>query len=275
MSQPALLLVDDELPILASLRRLLAFEDYRVVTEPDPVQALRQLAQEEFAVVMSDQHMPGMQGVEFLRRARELSGDTSRILFSGHIDIDLLRAAVNGGEVYRFVTKPWDDDEVLAAIRQGIERWQLLRTNARLKIQTERQNRELKRLNGELGDLVAKRTAESEIRRHALGISQRVLDRLPVGVIGVDPGGIVVLVNRLAQRLFPGTTPGEDLRLALGPELAAWVLAAEVGNAPSRPVESPFGPVRIDATVLPNADRQRGLVVTAVPIGFEVEDGWL
>jgi CheY-like chemotaxis protein len=271
--QPArILLVDDEPPILASLRRLLAFEPYEVLTTEVGAQALEVLAAGNIAVVLSDQHMPGMEGVELLRRARDLAPDTSRILFSGHIDIDLLRAAVNGGEVYRFVTKPWDNDEVLAAVRQGVERWQLLRQNRLLREHTEIQNDQLRRFNRSLEDLVTartsdldRRTQDLDQRNRALVLSQEVLDRLPVAVLGLDPDGIVALANRLATAAFPGCVLGE--RPSLPYALQSMVTACmTIGNLSSRSVDTALGTLRCEALTLSDAERIRGMVITGTPV---------
>jgi response regulator RpfG family c-di-GMP phosphodiesterase len=268
-AQPRILVVDDEQPILASLRRLLAFEPWEVMTTDNSARALEVLAAGNIAVVMSDQHMPGLEGVELLRRARDLAPDTSRILFSGHIDIDLLRAAVNGGEVYRFVTKPWDNDEVLVAIRQGIERWHLLWQNRQLREQTERQNEQLRRFNRTLEDLVAARTADLahrthdlDLRNRALVLSQEVLDRLPVAVLGIDPEGMLALANQLALAAFPGIAPGER------PELPAELL----GAGPPRIVVSALGPLHCETLTLMDGDRSRGKVITGMPVAPVVGD---
>ena len=262
-AQPRILVVDDEAPILASLRRLLAFEPWEVMTTDNSAQALEVLAAGNIAVVMSDQHMPGMEGVELLRRARDLAPDTSRILFSGHIDIDLLRAAVNGGEVYRFVTKPWDNDEVLVAIRQGIERWHLLWQNRQLREQTERQNEQLRRFNRSLEDLVTARTADLahrthdlDLRNRALVLSQEVLDRLPVAVLGIDPEGMLALANQVALAAFPGIAPGER------PELPP----AMLHDAAPCTVISAIGPLHCESLTLMDGDRSRGMVITGVPV---------
>ena len=268
--RPRILVVDDELPILASIRRLLAFESYDVLTTEVGAQALEVLAAGNIAVVLSDQHMPGMVGVELLRRARELSPDTSRILFSGHIDIDLLRGAVNGGEVYRFVTKPWNDDEVLAAVRQGVERWQLLHQNRGLREQTERQNEQLRRFNRSLEELVAARTSDLarrthdlDLRNRALALSQDVLDRLPVVVIGIDPAGELALANRLALAAFPGLVPGERPQLPPELEMAARELMG--GGISTCTVPSAIGLLQCELLPLAAGGQARGLIITCIP----------
>ncbi len=268
--QPIILVVDDEPQILASLRRLFAFEDWRVQVAADAPQALTMLKRESVAVLMTDQHLGGMPGVELLRQAQELSPATTRILFSGHIDVELLRAAVNGGQVYRFVTKPWDDAEVLAAIRQGVERWRLVTTNQHLSDQAASQYADLGRLNHHLTQLLDARSAELAFRGHALSLAQRVLDRLPVGVMGIDAQRRILVVNLMAQELFPAAVPGE-LVDGLGMRVANWV---------SSPSAAPLlhhgllGDMLLEAvTVGEGKDSQ--MIVTATPQVLPTEVGTL
>jgi response regulator RpfG family c-di-GMP phosphodiesterase len=254
------LMVDDEPPILRSLTRLLAFEDYELATAGNATEAMAQLAQGETAVILSDFDLGDMGGVELLRQAREKSPDTSRILFSGHIDIELLRHAVNGGEVYRFVTKPWSDDELLQAVRQGIERWQLLHRNRMLAQRAEEQNQQLKRFNAELEQMVGERTAALELRNRALSLSQEVLDGLPVAVVGIDPDGQVALTNDLARRLFPELLPGERPGSS-GAPVWEWSRDALV-NGNQLVVDGSLGPMRVEVMAL----GERGVVMTVIPL---------
>jgi len=255
------LLVDDEQPILRSLTRLLAFEPYELASATCAADALAHLRTVETAVILSDYDLGGVGGVELLREARGITPDTSRILFSGHIDIELLRRAVNGGEVYRFVTKPWNDDELLQAVRQGVERWQLLRRNRMLAEQAKEQNRQLKRFNAELEVMVGERTAALELRNRALGLSQEVLDGLPVAVVGIAPDGQVALANDLARRLFPDLLPGEAPPLGGGVPLWEWSRAA-LASGNGLTVDGSLGPLRIEVMALGD----RGVVMTVIPL---------
>lgn len=212
--RPLVLAVDDEPPILSSLARLLAFEDVDVEVAGGAEEALAALRRREVAVVVTDQHMPGILGVELLCLVRELSPATSRVLLSGHIDVELLRSAVNGGEVYRFVAKPWDDDELLVAVRQGIEHWRLLRQNRDLQTETEHRTRTLE-------SLIADRDRALAAHQRLAGLSLAVLDRLPLLVLAVDPAGLVVVANRLAREAFPGLEAGAPAPAGLGADGAA------------------------------------------------------
>lgn len=255
------LIVDDEPPLLRSLARLLAFEPYELALATSGSEALALLDQAPTAVVLSDYHMAGMGGAELLREARSRSPDTSRILLSGHIDVEVIRSAVNAGEVYRFLTKPWNDDELLLAVRHGVERFQLMRGNRALGERAEEQNRQLKRFNAELEAMVANRTEALELRNRALTLSQEVLDGLPVAVIGLAPDGQVALANAMARRMFPKLLPGEAAGESLPTPFWEWTRGS-FREGSSLVVRGEFGPLRFEVMSLGD----RGLVMTAIPV---------
>jgi FixJ family two-component response regulator len=224
------LIVDDEPPIVHAVVRLLAFEAFTVLTAMDGAAALDILHSQTVAVILTDQHMPGMRGVELLRSARTLAPDASRILFSGHIDVELLRAAVNGGEVYRFVGKPWDDDELLQAVRQGVERWELL-TRSRLLAVQARERAE---------SVLAAGAAALAAHEDAGGAALAILDAMPIAALAVDLAGQVRLANLMARRAFPGLEPGTTASDHLPAVVLAWMMANGGGN---RRLESALGPL--------------------------------
>ena len=118
MSKPTLLLIDDEERILRSLR-MLFFTTYNVRMTTDPEEAIRILRDEKVHVIVSDQRMPTMQGSELLRIARETSPATMRILLTGYSDLDASIASVNEGEVFRYLMKPWQVDEVKTVVAEA------------------------------------------------------------------------------------------------------------------------------------------------------------
>jgi diguanylate cyclase (GGDEF)-like protein/PAS domain S-box-containing protein len=114
-----LLLLDDEPSILASLTRLLRREGYTVLTATSPEEAFNLMANQPAQVVISDQRMPEMSGTEFLSRIRQLYPDTLRIVLTGYTDLESVTGAINRGSIYKFLTKPWDDDQLREQIREA------------------------------------------------------------------------------------------------------------------------------------------------------------
>ncbi len=120
------LVVDDEPDVLRSVHDLLRI-DYEVVTCQRASEALEHLkAASDFAVILSDQRMPGMTGVELLQQASRIRPDTSRLLFTAYADIHAVIAAINQGHIFRYITKPWDAEELESVIRQAVERHDLI-----------------------------------------------------------------------------------------------------------------------------------------------------
>ncbi|MDQ5960684.1 MAG: hypothetical protein QG592_1767 [Pseudomonadota bacterium] len=114
-----LLLVDDEPDILNSLKRLLRRSGYRILTAGSAAEGLELLALNDVQVIVSDQRMPIMSGAEFLSRVKSLYPETMRIVLSGYTELASLTDAINRGAIYKFVTKPWDDDELREVIREA------------------------------------------------------------------------------------------------------------------------------------------------------------
>ena len=124
----AILLVDDEANILNALARLFLDRDVRVLRAETGEEALGIVRREPVAVVVSDNLMPGMRGVELLSRVRDLSPDTVRVLLTGYADLPTAIEAINRGEVFRFHVKPWVDEEILQTVEEGMRRYQLVRS---------------------------------------------------------------------------------------------------------------------------------------------------
>ena len=114
-----ILLVDDEPNILKSLSRLLRREGYTILTATSPATGFELLAKHHVQVVISDQRMPDMSGAEFLSRVRQLYPHTVRLVLTGYTDLESVTGAINRGAVYKFLTKPWDDDQLRDQIREA------------------------------------------------------------------------------------------------------------------------------------------------------------
>ncbi|HEX5804158.1 MAG TPA: HD domain-containing phosphohydrolase [Azospira sp.] len=157
---PTLLLVDDEPNILSSLRRLFRPQGYRIFIAESGAEGLEILARETVDLVVSDMRMPEMDGATFLKEVRQRRPETMRILLTGYADVSSTVAAINEGEIYRYVAKPWNDSEMIEVVRDALEHGRLRAENRRLTALTQRQNAELKGLNAGLEQKVAERTAE-------------------------------------------------------------------------------------------------------------------
>ena len=132
VGEPAtVLVVDDEPRVLDSLEALLAM-DYRVLRAGRGEDALKVLAGDDIAVILSDQRMPGMAGTELLAKSREVAPDTVRVLLTAFTDADALMASINAANVYQFLLKPWDPKELVHTVRRGVERWSLTREREQL-----------------------------------------------------------------------------------------------------------------------------------------------
>jgi two-component system NtrC family sensor kinase len=153
-----LLLVDDEENILRSLKRVLRRGDWHVETAPDGEAALAMFPQFQPEVVLSDFRMPGMNGVEFLARVKDLAPRTQRIMLTGQADQQAIEEAINRSEVFRFISKPWNDAQLVLTVKSAFEQHALFDENARLFRLTQQQNQELRALNADLEERVAQRT---------------------------------------------------------------------------------------------------------------------
>lgn len=117
-----LLIVDDEPNILNALTRLLRREGFQILSASSPREAFEHLAKHPVQVILSDQRMPDMSGTEFLARVRQLYPDSIRIILTGYTDVDSITGAINRGAIYKFLTKPWDDDQLREEIREAFRR---------------------------------------------------------------------------------------------------------------------------------------------------------
>lgn len=155
-----LLFVDDESSILSSLKRLFRPHGYQIFTATSGAEGLTVLEKESIDLVISDMRMPEMDGAHFLEQVRNRWPQVVRILLTGYADVGSTIAAINRGEIYRYVAKPWDDNEIVLTVGDALERKRLESENLRLTALTARQNEELKVLNAGLEQKVAERTAE-------------------------------------------------------------------------------------------------------------------
>lgn len=223
----SVLLVDDEARILSSLHRLL-HETYHVEQTESPEHALELLAKEEFALVITDQRMPDMEGTELCALASKIAPDTKRVILTGYSDMKAAMDAINRGSVYRFMLKPWRDDEMTALVDEAVKHYNLAEENRRLNALTKRQNLELQELNkrlegfnGKLQEKVFERTREiselsEKVTRYFRG-SIDLLSRLSAmhsQVLGNHGRRVAELAVRIGQQQSLGDKDLSELEIA-------------------------------------------------------------
>ncbi len=165
----SILFVDDEQNVLQSLRRLFMDHDYEIILANSGEEALEVLKNNtDIGLIVSDQRMPGLSGVDFLEKAREILPDSIRILLTGYADINAVADAINRGGAYRYITKPWDDDDLVQIIQDAANRLSLIQENKRLQAVVEKQNDELKQWNTQLEYDVQIQTLEIQKKNEEL-----------------------------------------------------------------------------------------------------------
>ena len=202
MGKHTILCVDDEQNILKSLRRLLRREDYTLLTASSGEEGLELLQKSPVSLIISDQRMPAMTGIQFLKEAKRIAPSTIRMILSGYTDVDSITSAVNEGNVYKFILKPWNDGELKLTIKRALEQYDLVNENEKLHEKIRLQNEELKAFNKDLERKVRERTEELVFRNQVLVFSQRLLENLPIAIVGIGDDQIIAYINKKAQELY-------------------------------------------------------------------------
>ncbi len=233
-----ILCVDDEANVLKSLKRLFLDEDYEILIAESGQEGLDILEQHQpVQVVISDYRMPEMDGVAFFKEVHERWPDTVRIVLSGYADTAAVVAAINEGQVYKFIPKPWNDDELKVAIAKAVERYFLVKANNELNEELRQANDELSRIALQLEEKVTERTEELLFQNKVLRHSQVILSTLPMGVVGFDRNGVLVQRNRFAEEVlqdFRHSHLGETAAEVLPPDWAALLTELQPGKGVNR-----------------------------------------
>lgn len=188
--RPVVLCVDDETAILNSLRRVFLDEPWETLFAPGGEQGLHLVVSREVDLVLADFRMPGMDGVQFLSRVRALRPECLRVVLSGYADINLIVAALNDGQIYKFLSKPWNDDDLRHQIRNFLDH--------------QRLDRENRRLNAELVELNLRLSQRVEASSRTVEFARFALEAVPVALVGVDGRGRIIVANAEARRVLRG-----------------------------------------------------------------------
>ena len=181
-----ILIVDDEPVVLSALQQTLERERFHVVACSSPTKALAILNERDFAVIISDQKMPEMLGLDFLIESRRIRPYASRILITAVLSLPTIVDAINKGEIFRFVAKPWLREELIATVRNAVQRHELVTHNTVLQAETQRLNDQLTAANtalaGQVNDLEQQRQHLDQANQklaanyeHSLELCRRIL----------------------------------------------------------------------------------------------------
>jgi len=262
-TQPTLLLVDDEPSIVSSLRRLLRGDGYRILTANSGSEGLKLLEEHTVDLIVSDQRMPEMTGVEFLRKVRQLYPDTVRIVLSGYTELQTVTDAVNGGAIYKFLTKPWDDEQLRGHIQEAVAYGAMANENRLLTLEVRTANQKLAAVNRQLESVLARQRSDIEQGEISLDIVHEALDNVPVPVLAGDDTGTIVLANRAAHGLF--AAQGPVLGCALRQLFPG--LPEPLPDGASFAFEHKLGEQRLHARAQPmgNGSQSRGWLIVIEP----------
>jgi diguanylate cyclase (GGDEF)-like protein/PAS domain S-box-containing protein len=215
-----LLLVDDEQNIVSALKRLLRRDNYQILTAYSGQEGLDVLAANAVDVIVSDQRMPGMIGADFLRAAKGLYPETIRIMLSGYTELQSVTDAVNEGAIYKFLTKPWDDEQLRGHITEAFRLKEIADDNERLNLELRTANYALASTNRKMEELLRQKQLQITRDEISLNVARELLQFVPLAVIGLDDEGMVAFVNGAADSVFRqrGALLGNEANIVL-PEL--------------------------------------------------------
>lgn len=143
-----LLFVDDEESVLSSLQRIFLEENYRILTATSADKALEVMNSERIHLVVSDHRMPGITGAELLKEIKERWPETIRIMLTGYADVQSIMGAVKDGAVYKFITKPWNDEDLRLTVSLALQQYVIMQENRRLKDLTRKQQLKIRNYAG-------------------------------------------------------------------------------------------------------------------------------
>ena len=255
-----ILCVDDELNVLNSLRRLFLDDYYTIFTANSAHEGLGILENNDIQIVMSDYRMPNMNGVDFLKEVCSRWPDTVRIVLSGYADTASIVSAINEGQVYKFIPKPWNDDDLRVTIANAIERYHLFKKNAEL-------TSELMRVNEELTKMLDEKSKILELKGQMLEASQSIIFSLPLPVLGISDG-IVVQCNE-AWAVETGDlwgSLGADIEDSLPPEIIEFIEEVKVQGKSKKKITLNETKGCLFGSAIRGVDnKERGIILVFLP----------
>ena len=260
-----ILCVDDEVNVLRSLERLFLDSDYEILTASSGEEGLEILGStERVQLIISDYRMPKMNGVDFLKKVCDGWPHTVRIVLSGYANTVAIVEAINEGKIYKFIPKPWNDDELKVNISTALEYYFAKEKNIALAKELEIKNSELTGINVNLEKLVAERTADLQRQNRILNASQNILDSLPLAVLGVDPDGLIVQCNKKGLEIFSmeeGNILGMYVNDALSEDINAFIDKTLDEGSISGSVEQNGAEINARGVHMKHSSGQEGIIL--------------
>lgn len=213
----SIIVLDDEPGILKAVTRILRKLPCEALTTTDPNEALQMITEKKppFSLIISDQRMPEMKGADFLKQAKKISQYSIRFLMTGYTDMDALVDAINKGGIHRFIAKPWDDDDLLKIIEDGLLQYELILENKRLMALVAKQNKELSSVNEMLEEKVKLRTEEITAKNEELNnTNEELVDSLYNTIRSID-----TIIEIVDQDLSSHGQRVSEISIMLGQEI--------------------------------------------------------
>lgn len=236
------LCVDDEINILKSIKRLLYKQKYQLLLAESGAKALEIMQQNDVHVIISDMRMPVMSGAQLLEKIAVSSPNTYRILLTGYSDIESTIDAINKGKIHRYLQKPWNNEEIINAIEEGLEKVKLKNENTHLQKVVKKQNQLLKEHNKSLEEKIKLRTKQIQLAMQKIEHNNNATQKVLYNLISVNPninGGfannVSLLAKRIAEKLLLSKQQVNDISYAgLLCEIGLLGLDAELYNKPHK-----------------------------------------
>ena len=215
-----LLIIDDEEEVVKSLKRNFR-KKYQVHIATNAEKGYRLIQQFPVRVVISDQRMPGMKGTELFKKLKQERPDVVRLILTGYSDIDAIISAINDGSIFRYITKPWNPDEIDQIVREAFELYELRASNRRLlhelkdanttlEVKVDQRTTELAQINERLTqEVIDRKKVEATVRESKENL-QVILDCVRTGIIIVDSESLIILYANLTAAEMAGI-PRHDI----------------------------------------------------------------